>query len=80
MSADNYMVVDKVNGRYYVSNQFASDDVWETPEEVAARQEKLGNHGYDTFDEAVEYADSEYSEYGVSIRVPHKTVELEEEE
>ena len=77
MSADNYEVIRKVPeqpGRYFVTSEFASDDEWDTDEEAWTRKRlafKLLKNSPDaepstyTLKEAQDYAESEYSEYGV---------------
>ena len=58
MSSDNFYYVDKVNDKYRVTMQFASDDnLWFGDEERWKMFDALG--------EAMKYGMTEYSEYGV---------------
>ena len=59
MSSDNYYQVWRRNGKFYVSMEFMSDETVKFDPECARE--------FDTLDEAIEYAGSEYSEYGIFV-------------
>lgn len=70
MSADNYIVVEKYNGKYYAPMYFASDEEPLSLEQEIEWRKKNGRfplHAFDSFAEAWDYANSEYTEYGVSF-------------
>lgn len=74
VSADNYYRIHKWGDRYFVTCDFASDENWETTEEVVENKgDKI--RFYETLEEAEEYAYSEYAEYGVVYAFPTKVVE-----
>jgi hypothetical protein len=59
VSADNYYRVSRAGSKFAVTMGFASDD-----EEVQAGSRSVI---FDTLQEAVSYAQSEYAEYGYHI-------------
>lgn len=66
MSSDNLFLIRKDDGKFVVTMEFASD---EYPRPLVKRPDGSYEGGYtqafDTWEEANEYAHSEYSEYGV---------------
>lgn len=83
MSADNYERVNKVRhlpGKYWVDTVFASDEDWEDPHEKLVRLVREGRTPYffNSLDEAMEHAQSEYSEYGVICSFDTKVVDTSE--
>jgi len=60
MSSDNYYLVWHRDGAFYVTMEFASsDDPADFDTDFADK--------FDTYEEAMDYAESEYSEYGVLV-------------
>lgn len=70
MSADNYMLVRKVNGRYAVTMEFASEDA---PGPVQFEPDEDGvmrTAWFDALEPAIHHAASEWTEYGIEVDVP----------
>lgn len=67
MSADNYMLIRKIGGRFAVTMEFASDDepgsVQYEPDEDGIMQTRW----FDTAEDALTYARSEWTEYGIEF-------------
>lgn len=68
MSADNYYYVFKRDGKCVVQCRFASSEYDES-------HDLQGGREFDSLDEAVRYANGEYSEYGVVFGFPTRTFE-----
>lgn len=62
MSADNLMLIHRRDGKFYVVMEFASQDRYETLDECIGRAAT-----FDTEYDALVYASSEYTEYGIEL-------------
>ncbi len=63
MSSDNYIYVRRYRGRYVVTDESASAD---RPTPI---ERQGGNRGvfFDTLAEAIDYASTQYAEYGMRL-------------
>ena len=68
VSADNYLFVFKRGDKYVVQNRFASNDYYD-------RDKLTGGVEFDTSAEAAQYANGEYTEYGVVFDFAIKAVD-----
>jgi hypothetical protein len=64
MSSDNYTYIRRYRGRYVVTDESASAD------RPAPIERQGGNRGvfFDTLGEAIDFALTQYSEYGLSVQ------------
>lgn len=70
MSADNFYVVQPWQDRFAVTMEFASDEHERTPRDLDRAVHAGHARLFDTPEEALDYAASQYAEYGVVNLIP----------